>query len=679
MGDLLEKLGTARQRDNTLTTKPSQKIVFDVMLVYITRLVGDGPDKRKLFEMLRSLPPLQLVPLLTSPGAFHYYLYQRGMEKWQDPTRFTWNPLRIQRNIDYATYSIDTYPSNSLATSPVPSAGVQTDNTVGDTRKKGDASTTEFPSDAEFDEEADAIASRIEFERTLREPNKLLQLDLLTIAQMTDEDAWKRVVHPALEQYLMKYYPAHHTQILIRVKCWSLPELLCYLREPGALTETIRGMGLERLRAIAQGTKDSHRMKMYGRDSHTSNTIGLFDVSLTGKLDGRGIAQVVRDWVGFALPLVHGMGHVMSIETTTPGHTAAAIFNVSALQTESEDLEGRYTRLCGDLKSTKRTRIFLRVRTSLDLSKLRQVNPTVGPESRLYCDWARKTLRMSMEVIAIPSTNFVPGIMILYSSSYDVEDDVRGEISQQILENCSYDLIPTDCHLSLRTKHVTRPTMESPEVPQVQLLYIDFVSAKADELRTLFLQLNTCEKTRLNARATYDFVYFPAQTSATFSDTEYDECLGKQLDYLAGRLVATVKGVPARVDLCHMVPPRHKDGQTVWDMGSLLISEERPLFCSRKSGDHVAALFDKITPLYNSGGWRTGKYVFIGRKQRYTTMKEYLIEHLHRGLVEDFPDLDWSKLVITLGGPSQVTGPAETIFTPPTSTPPRQPDPGILD
>jgi hypothetical protein len=284
---------------------------------------------------------------------------------------------------------------------------------------------------------------------------------------------------------------------------------------------------------------------------------------------------------------------------------------------------------------------------------------------------------MSMEVIAIPSTNFVPGIMILYSSYYDVEDDVRGEISQQILENCSYDLIPTDCHISLRTKRVTRPTMESPEVQQVQLLCIDFVSAKADELRTLFLQLNACEKTRLNARATYDFVYFPAQTSATFSDTEYDECLGKQLDYLAGRLVATVKGVPASVDLCHLVPPRHKDGQTVWDMGSLLISEEKPLFYSRKSGDHVAALFDKITPFYNSGGRRTGKYVFIGRKQRYTTMKEYLIEHLHRGLVEDFPDLDWSKLVITLGGPSQASGPAETIFTLPTSTPPRRPDPGL--
>jgi hypothetical protein len=416
------------------------------------------------------------------------------------------NPLRIQRNIDYATYSIDTHPSNPLSTSSLPSADVQTDNTVGDTQNQGGELATEFPSDTEFDDEADAIASRFEFEQTLREPNKLLRLDLLTIAQMTDEDAWKGVVYPALEQYLMKYYSAHHTQILTRVKRWSLPELLCYLREPGALTETIRGMGLERLRAIAQGTKDSHRMKMYGRDSHSSNTIGLFNISLTGNLDGRGIAQVVRDWVGFVLPLVHGMGHVMSIETTTPGHTAAAVFDVSALPTENEDLEGCYTRLCGDLKSTKRTRIFLRVRTSLDLSKLRQVNPKVGSESRLYCDWARKTLRMSMEVIAIPSTNFVPGIMILYSSYYDVEDDVRGEISQQILENCSYDLIPTDCHLSLRTKRVTWPTMESPEVQQVQILCIDFVSAKADELLTLFLQLNSCEKTRLNTRATYDFV-----------------------------------------------------------------------------------------------------------------------------------------------------------------------------
>jgi hypothetical protein len=168
------------------------------------------------------------------------------------------------------------------------------------------------------------------------------------------------------------------------------------------------------------------------------------------------------------------------------------------------------------------------------------------------------------------------------------------------------------------------------------------------------------------------------KTSATFSNTEYDECLGKQLDYLAGQLVATVKGVSASVDLCHLVPPRHKDGQTLWDMGSLLITEEVTLFYSRKSGDHVAALFDKITPHYNSGGRRTGKYVFIGRKQRYTTMKEYLTEHLHCGLFEDFPGLDWSKLVITLGGPSQASGPAEIIFTPSTSTPPRHPNPGLM-
>ena len=147
---------------------------------------------------------------------------------------------------------------------------------MGDTRKKGDASTTEFPSDAEFDEEADAIASRIEFERTLREPNKLLQLDLLTIAQMTDEDAWKRVVHPALEQYLMKYYPAHHTQILIQVKCWSLPELLCYLREPGTLTETIQTDGDETAttnftRVLVHASLDEKRTDGY--ETTTTNFI----------------------------------------------------------------------------------------------------------------------------------------------------------------------------------------------------------------------------------------------------------------------------------------------------------------------------------------------------------------------------------------------------------------------
>jgi hypothetical protein len=57
---------------------------------------------------------------------------------------------------------------------------------------------------------------------------------------MTDKHTWKGVVYPVLEQYLMKYYSAHHTQILTPVKRWSLPALLCYLHEPGALTETIR-------------------------------------------------------------------------------------------------------------------------------------------------------------------------------------------------------------------------------------------------------------------------------------------------------------------------------------------------------------------------------------------------------------------------------------------------------
>jgi hypothetical protein len=158
------------------------------MLVYITRLVREGPDERKLFEMLRSLPPLQLVPLFTSPGALHYYLYQRGMEKWQDHNKFTWNPLRIQRDIDYATYSLDTSPSHSPLDSPHPqqvtnvsstSADMRDGNTVGGTKNQGGASTSEFPSDTEFDDEADAIASRIEFEQTLQEPNKLLKLDLL--------------------------------------------------------------------------------------------------------------------------------------------------------------------------------------------------------------------------------------------------------------------------------------------------------------------------------------------------------------------------------------------------------------------------------------------------------------------------------------------------------------------
>eukprot|EP01082_Thalassiosira_pseudonana_P004266 g3926.t1 g3926 contig14:22507-23265(-) len=245
-------------------------------------------------------------------------------------------------------------------------------NAVGGTKIRGAHRLRSF--DTEFDDEADAIASRIEFEQTLWEPNKLLKLDLLSIAQMTDKHTWMGAVYPVLEQYLMKYYSAHLTQILTRVKHWSLPALLCYLHEPGALTETIRGLGLERLRAIEQGTKDLHHVKIYGRDSHSSNSIGLFEVSLTGNLDGRGIAHVVRDWVSFGLPLVHGMGLVISIEFATPGHTAAAVFNVSALPTENEDLEGRYTRLCGDLKSTKRT---LRVWTSLDLSKLRYVNPTL--------------------------------------------------------------------------------------------------------------------------------------------------------------------------------------------------------------------------------------------------------------------------------------------------------------
>ena len=113
------------------------------------------------------------------------------------------------------------------------------------------------------------------------------------------------------------------------------------------------------------------------------------------------------------------------------------------------------------------------------------------------------------------------------------------------------------------------------------------------------------------------------------------------IEYLTGRLVATVMGVPASVDLCRLIPLRHRDGQTVWDLGSLLTTEEVSHFYLRKTGDHVAALFEKITPHYNSGGRRTGKYMFIRRKQRYATMKEYLTEHLHQRTSLNWTGVSW--------------------------------------
>ena len=83
-------------------------------------MIGDGSDERKLFDMLKSAPPKNLVTMLTSPNALYYFLYQRGEEKWGDSNKFEWNPLRVQRNVDFARITLAPLTDDLLTpTSPL--------------------------------------------------------------------------------------------------------------------------------------------------------------------------------------------------------------------------------------------------------------------------------------------------------------------------------------------------------------------------------------------------------------------------------------------------------------------------------------------------------------------------------------------------------------------------------
>ena len=66
-----------------------------------------------------------------------------------------------------------------------------------------------------------------------------------------------------------------------------------YLREPGALAETVQEMGLERRKAIQDGVANAHHLRMYGRDLHTSNEVASFLITLTGTLRNGSIAGTV--------------------------------------------------------------------------------------------------------------------------------------------------------------------------------------------------------------------------------------------------------------------------------------------------------------------------------------------------------------------------------------------------
>jgi hypothetical protein len=247
-----------------------------------------------------------------------------------------------------------------------------------------------------------------------------------------------------------------------------------------------------------------------------------------------------------------------------------------------------------------------------------------------------------------------------------VEDDIRGEISRQMWEDLGYELLPTDCRfrfLTLRAPQLeTAAEGQALAVRQACMMCISFTPPKAEELLTQFLRLNQCSKSRYEARATHDFVYFPGHTSDKFSTEEFAEVVDKQQQFIDERLVALVKGVPATVDLRRLTGPQPKDTDRIEDTEAMLLEDTVFLYISHHSREHVFTPFAKIWPLLTSGGRMTGKYVFTGTKTGFAAMKEYLSEHFHATLQHEFPDLDWSQLTITLCSPPQFQGPASVIF-----------------
>ncbi len=120
-----------------------------------------------------------------------------------------------------------------------------------------------------------------------------------------------------------------------------------------------------------------------------------------------------------------------------------------------------------------------------------------------------------------------------------------------------------------------------------------------------------------------------------------------------------VKGVPTTVDLRDRIE----------DTEAMLLADNVFLNISRHSREHVFTRFDKIWPLLTADGRMTGKYVFMGTKTGFSTIKEYLSKHFHATIQDQFPELDWSQLTITLCSPPHFQGPASVIFPIPLPTP----------
>eukprot|EP01082_Thalassiosira_pseudonana_P005074 g4769.t1 g4769 contig16:310733-311692(+) len=303
MGDLIERLGAARQEDASLTAKTSRKIIFEIMTVYITQMIGDGSDERKLFDMLKSVPPKNLVTMLTSPNALYFFLYQRGEEKWGNSNKFEWNPLRVQRNVDFARITLAPL-ADDLLTPTSPSTEREEATKPQSVQEEfggegGDVGLDHPPQSPPLSYRGNtthptAPDDWMVQEQKLRDPNKHMNLDLLCISQMCEGNDWKRAVYPAIESYLIGHYPTHHADILTRVQQWSFPVLMWYLQDPGALAEAVREMGLERRKAIRDGVAMAHHLRMYGRDLHSSNEVASFFVTLSGL----GTAQGDSGWSG---------------------------------------------------------------------------------------------------------------------------------------------------------------------------------------------------------------------------------------------------------------------------------------------------------------------------------------------------------------------------------------------
>jgi hypothetical protein len=291
-------------------------------------------------------------------------------------------------------------------------------------------------------------------------------------------------------------------------------------------------------------------------------------------------------------------------------------------------------------------------------------------EGTQYRTWLQDTFGMTVSVERCPSSNFVTDVMILHSTQYDVEDDIRGEISRQMWDELGYELLPTDCSFRFLTKRV--PQLEAvaaeqgPAVKQARVTCIAFNPLKAEELLQRFIRLNQCTKSRYDDRATHDFVYYPGHISDKFSSEESAEVVDKQQQFADERLVAMVKGVPTTVDLRRLTGPQPKSIERIEDTEAMLLADNVFLYISHHSRAHVFTPFVKIWPFLTAGGRMTGKYVFMGTKTGFAAMKEYLSEHFHATLQHEFPELDWSQLTITLCSPTQFQGPASVIFPFPT-------------